>query len=115
MSDQDWKPIVFKKKTKPISNPNSQPKLHIQYDNTRKIEKNAEDGDLGVIKITHDLKIKIQQARQQKGWTQKELANQCQMPESKIKEYENGKYVPLSQDLVKMSKVLGVTLRNEQN
>jgi putative transcription factor len=62
--------------------------------------------------VTYNLKIQLQQARQAKKWNQKQLATACSLPESVIRDYENGRAIPRSQDLIKMSRVLGVILKN---
>lgn len=126
MDHQDWKTVVFRSKI-----PNPKPKLGskslsdpvIKYHapkntqeprtiNARQIEEKADEGDLTIPKITFKLQMQIQSARQAKQWTQKQLAQACQMPYTVVKDYENGTIIPKSQDLVKMSKVLGVTLCN---
>jgi len=82
--------------------------------NARKIEKNADSEDvISVQKLTHNFTLQLQQARQQKQLTQKQLANLCQLPETKIRDYENGNALPNQQDINKMSKELGVILKNK--
>lgn len=79
-----------------------------------KIERCADEGNFEINTVSHDLKIKIQQARQHKKWTQKDLANQCNLPTNIIQEYESGKAIPNPQHLVAMSRVLGVKLSNKK-
>ena len=57
--------------------------------------------------------MQIQKARQTKNWTQKRLAQACSLQESLIRDYENGSVIPQTQDLLKMGRVMGVTLRNK--
>lgn len=57
-----------------------------------------------------DLKKALQQARQAKGLTQKQLAAQCQMQPQIINEYEQGKGIPNNQIIAKLEKVLGAKL-----
>lgn len=127
---QDWKPVVLRsraKQAKPAKtaelagSTNVELKYkagkNIQNKNTinaKSIEKNIdEDENLSVPTVSYNLQLQLKQARQQKGWTQKQLANDCQLPEYTIKGYENGTIIPNSLDIVKMSKSLGVTLKNK--
>lgn len=126
MSHQDFEPVIFKPKQpvkrgttviagQTITAVKPQGGKNVQHTNinSNKIEKKIEEGDLALPKISHDLKIQIQQARQNKKLTQKQLAQACNMQETMIRDYENGKCIPTSSDLVKMGKVLGVILRNK--
>jgi putative transcription factor len=63
--------------------------------------------------VTHSLQLQLQQARAAKGWTQKQLAQACSIPDTTVRDYENGRAIPNPQDIVKMSRALGVTLRNK--
>eukprot|EP00756_Hemistasia_phaeocysticola_P005683 Hpha_TRINITY_DN13453_c0_g1::TRINITY_DN13453_c0_g1_i1::g.131070::m.131070/K03627/MBF1; putative transcription factor len=62
-------------------------------------------------KTTLDFRIHLQQARQAKGWSQKELAQQIQERDTMIKDYESGKAIPNGQFISKMERALGVHLR----
>jgi len=55
----------------------------------------------------------LQQARQNKEWTQKDLATKCNEKVEVIREYENGKAVPNQTILSKMERCLGVKLRGK--
>lgn len=56
----------------------------------------------------------IQQARQAKGLTQKDLATKINEKPTVVNEYESGKAVnPNQQILMKMERVLGVKLRGK--
>jgi ribosome-binding protein aMBF1 (putative translation factor) len=78
--------------------------------NSAAIERKADSDDCQVLRVTHQLKMKIQQNRLNKGLSQKQLAQACNMSEATIKNYEKGIAIPNNQELQKMSKVLGVTL-----
>lgn len=120
MDHQDWTVITLKKK-KTIKNDNepkiinthhtNQQKKHIS--NATKIEQKIEEGTYDLPKVTHNLQQQIQQARQSKNWTQKQLAQACNITESVIKSYEAGKAVPMQQDIDKMSRALSVRLKNK--
>lgn len=53
----------------------------------------------------------IQKARQQKEWTQSDLAKLINEKTSVVTDYENGKAVPVDSQITKMEKHLGVFLR----
>lgn len=68
---------------------------------------------------------KIQQGRQTKGWTQKDLAEvrtaltkntdftkQIQEKQVVVQQYENGKAIPNQKVITKLEKALGVSLRS---
>lgn len=123
MNNQDWTTIVFKKKPQSTFN-NATPKevtpkynagrnTQRQHVNAYMVEKKADDGNLTTAKVSYNLQIQIQQARQAKNLTQKQLAHTCNIPVTTIRDYENGTATPKSQDLNKMSKALGVILRNK--
>ena len=90
---------------KNIGGTNKQSKLK----NYAKIEDNLEN-EIDLPKITHELKTQIKQARQNKGWTQKEFAVACNINENIIRDYELGKHVPDPTHLSKMSRALGIGL-----
>lgn len=82
--------------------------------NANKIEQQVDNEEqLAVPTISYNFQLQLRQARQQKGWTQKQLANECQLPENTIKNYENGTIIPNYQDIQKMSKSLDIILKNK--
>jgi len=58
-----------------------------------------------------DLRLRIQKARQAKGWTQKELAQRINEKATVVADYEAGKAIPNSQIISKMERALGAHLR----
>lgn len=62
------------------------------------------------VKITMDLKLAIQQARNAKDMTQTDLDKACNFPSGTTKDYENGKAVIKPLQLDKMNTVLKVKL-----
>ena len=58
--------------------------------------------------VTHDLKVAIQQARQKKGWSQKQLATAINEKQSVVQSYESGKAVPTPQVISKLERKLGL-------
>jgi putative transcription factor len=125
--DQDWTVVVLKPKHKKVPQSSREkadaprePKYNAgkniqkqQVTSARKIEEKVDDGDLTLPSVTRNLQLQIQQARQAKKMTQKQLAQASNLLETVVKSYENGSAIPNSQDLIKMGKVLGVTLKNK--
>lgn len=123
-SHQDWNTVTIRGKSSNKPKPASSTQTEKKRDGgknqqdapsilARKIE-SIVDGDKDLPpKITHSFQIQLQKARQQKGWTQKQLANECSMIESVVRDYENGTANPKPQDIIKMNKALGVTLKNK--
>jgi putative transcription factor len=101
--EQDWKPVIFKKQ--------EEKKVHTLHKNVKinKIEQETED--FRHEKITRDLSLAIQKARNDKGWTRKEFAAKINEKEAVIADYETGKAIPSGIIINKMNKVLGVSLK----
>ena len=60
--------------------------------------------------VSTELKKAIMQARNAKGLTQKQLANQLQIQPQVINEYESGKAIPNNQVIAKIERALGAKL-----
>lgn len=79
---QDWTPVVFTKtqKTKPSSfnAPNTKERIELEGDDIVKIDI-----------ITQEQAQALIEARNAKGWKQKDLANACNIDVSIIQNYEN--------------------------
>ena len=54
--------------------------------------------------------MRLKELRKQKGWTQKELANQIDIRFAQLNKYECGMHIPPIEKLVQLGDVLGVTL-----
>jgi transcriptional regulator with XRE-family HTH domain len=54
--------------------------------------------------------LRLKELRKQKGWTQKELANQIDIRFARLNKYECGMHMPPIEKLVQLSDILGVTL-----
>lgn len=124
MNKQDAKPIVIRstgqKNGVKIQTVNNNMKYNAGKNvqnknrpNTKKIEEKIDEDDFSLPKVTGKLCVQLQQARLAKNMTQKQLAQACNMNDGIIRDYENGSAIPNPNDLVKMSKVLDVTLRNK--
>lgn len=124
---QEWNPVVLKssipkkniQKNNATSNGKTTEKKYGAGKNSQhapvngaKIERNLEDEErLEIPKVSKEFQTQMMQARLQKGLTQKQLANACNLTEHVIKNYENGKAIPQSNDIAKINKILGVTLK----
>lgn len=122
MSHQDWKPVVIGKgpslqaqiangtvKKDIIEKPNAAKNKQTTVDtDMRKIE-NTEIGHH--VTSTHTLSQQIQQARTAKKLTQLQLNTACNFKKNTVADYEAGRAIVNSNELVAMSKVLGVTLK----
>jgi putative transcription factor len=133
VSGQDWETVVIRKK-QPAKPKDNDEALRVARQTGAKVEtvkkvnagKNAnhsgpqnawkldaETEELAVPKISHNVAMRIQQARLAKGWTQKDLAVQIAEKTPIVNEYESGRAVPNNQILGKMEKALGVKLRGQ--
>ena len=63
--------------------------------------------------MSHDAAMRIQQARQAKGWTQKELATKINEKPQVISDFESKRAVPTQQQYARLERVLGVKLRGK--
>jgi len=80
--------------------------------NTTKLDRETEELHHNTIGI--DVSKLIQQSRQSKGMTQKELATKiCEKPQV-VNDYEAGKAIPNQQILGKLERALGVKLRGKE-
>src|SRR3972149_7325593 len=102
MEHQDWNVVTLKKKNaskKTVGDPvimksqqlNKQNKSNVTAAN---IERKMEEDKFELPKVSHNLQLQMQQARQAKSWTQKQLAQASNLQESIVKSYESGKAVP---------------------
>lgn len=129
MSDQDWETKTWKKTP---SNPNKQSNAEIQrmiQNGSVHTEKkfsgggNSAGGDTqghralddstsaqAPKKISTEFKKALMQARQAKGWTQKELAQKCKEKANVIQQYEAGTIIPQGKMISMLNRKLGITL-----
>ena len=107
LDHQDWKQVVVgKKKSKTKSPKTTKKKKDPENRKLLKIEKKAENDELKHDKITKELRTKIQQGRASKGLTQKQLANNVNLPLQKITEIENGKAIYNHKDINRIKRYL---------
>merc|ERR1712154_594380 len=69
-----------------------------------------EQEDFRTVKIGKNFSVALQQARLKKGWKQQQLAQQLNVRQTVINQYESGKIVPNPQLIAKMNRILGVKL-----
>ena len=53
---------------------------------------------------------RLKELRKQKGWTQKELANQLDISFSHLNKYESGMHIPPIEKLIQLAEIFNVTL-----
>ncbi|EJW86115.1 transcriptional coactivator [Wuchereria bancrofti] len=87
-------------------------KQHYATKNTSRLDEETEELHHERVSLTFG-KV-VQQARQSKEWTQKDLATHINEKPQVVAEYENGKAVPNQQILAKMERALGVKLRGKE-
>lgn len=79
--------------------------------NTAKLDRETEE--LHHDHVALDVCKLIQQGRQAKGMTQKDLATKINEKQQIINDYENGKAIPNQQILGKLERILGMKLRGK--
>ncbi|KAJ1916057.1 multiprotein-bridging factor 1 [Mycoemilia scoparia] len=84
---------------------------HVNTDHQRIAKLDRENDIAAPKKVSLTTSKAIQQARQDKGMTQKDLAQKINEKPSVINEYEAGKAIPNQQTLGKLERALGVKLR----
>jgi len=87
-------------------------KQHVTTKNTAKLDRETEE--LKHDKIPLDLGRLIQQGRQAKGWSQKELATKVNEKPQVINDYEAGRGIPNQVVIGKIEKAIGVKLRGKE-
>lgn len=132
-SFQDWNPVVFrsstasatggKKKTQTSGNTTSLRKATAGSNKQRdgvdsslwkKLANEDEEKPVVLKTVPPRVARAIQQARDDAGITQRELANKISVSVSVIQQYEQKKAVPTQQVLAKLERALGVRLRGKR-
>jgi putative transcription factor len=120
MDHQDWKPVILKKKTTTSSRggaagAGSQKKYNGGTNKQSAQDRNLRKLDEDELPTTRHYDVgfrrRLQQARQEKKMTQKELAQKCSVKQTVIVDCENGKGDWDNQLVNKMERVLGTRLR----
>ena len=84
---------------------------HKTDNNTARLDQETEE--LHHNRVTLELGKVLQQARQAKELTQKDLGTKINEKAEVVREYENGKAIPNQQVLAKLERALGVKLRGK--
>lgn len=113
MEHQDWETVVVKSTIDSSSVDEKIPRSSFIRSHASLVEDRVEEGDYKTKNITHSLKTQIQQGRQARGMTQKQLAKMCNFPDGVIRDYENGTAIPTQMHLNRISRAIGITLRNK--
>jgi ribosome-binding protein aMBF1 (putative translation factor) len=108
LSHQDWTPIVISTTKKDASSTThtTHTTLSEAQQQERKLFKKDEEGDLKHDKVSQDIRKLIQQKRCSLGWTQKQLAQKCNLQVSIINDIETGKAKYNPQHINKLKRVL---------
>ena len=107
LDHQDWTPQVVRKKKDNIDG-GSKKKISQAQQRDNKLMKKADNDDLKHDKITLELRVNIQQGRASQKWTQKDLANRCNLPVTIINEIESGKAIYNPQQINKIKRILKI-------
>ena len=111
LDHQDWKDIVVRKNKKKEPDKIAaglNRKKNSENHKLLKLEKKADNDELKHDKITKELRIKIQQGRSSKGLTQKQLANNINLPQQKISDIESGRAIYNAKDINKIKRYLRI-------
>lgn len=111
MSDQNSPPKIAHLTVRKISGGAGSNKQHVTTKNTAKLDRETEE--LKHETISLDVGKLIQQGRQGKGMSQKELATKINEKPQVITDYEAGKGIPNNVILGKIERVIGMKLRGK--
>jgi ribosome-binding protein aMBF1 (putative translation factor) len=108
MSEQDWKPVVWDKKTQPVKNPKT---VSISVNKKKEVDINLKklDEDHENTKhktISNSFKKVLQQERMKAQMSQKDLATAINVKSTIVQSYEQGIGIPNSQIISKMEKAI---------
>ena len=102
MEHQDWKPVILRKKNTKAPPPKAP--------RNAKFKKMDSDDPDPPQTLNHSIKTCIQQGRVAKKMTQKQLAQELNLPVQTIAAYESGKAIHNKQILSKIGRVIGINL-----
>lgn len=103
--NQDWNNIVFHKKT--TIKEKKDKKDHEIYTKSNEYKK-IEDENYVLPSLSLEMRNKIIKGRQMKNLTQKQLANNINVQQNMISDYESGRCVPDKKILRKIENVLAI-------
>ena len=109
-SHQDWKPVVFNKKSAEKTVPATTPATSSSFASVG-IYAAASDNDVKKTKyVSKNTSLAVSAARREKNMTQKELAQKCNFEVSIVSEIERGTCVYNATHVNKIQSVLGVKI-----
>nr|KAF6433276.1 endothelial differentiation related factor 1 [Molossus molossus] len=116
MAESDWDTVTVLRKKGPTaaqakSKQAGQNKQHSITKNTAKLDRETEE--LHHDRVTLEVGKVIQQGRQSKGLTQKDLATKINEKPQVIADYESGRAIPNNQVLGKIERAIGLKLRGK--
>ncbi len=130
INTQDWEPVVIRKKKSTVKKDSTIQSIQngkpINYKLKNNAGKNTQhpssdarkyDGDEipRIKKVSTSLKTNLINARQSKGWTQKELAQRINEKPNVISQYESGQAIPNNTVINKLEKALGTKIRGSKS
>ena len=112
LEHQDWKPIIIKKTDSKTTNSNTlsntTKKLSVKQQTDIKLLKQADNDELKHKKVPPEVRKQIQQKRGVLKWTQKQLAQKCNLQVSIINDIETGKATYNPQHITKIKRILKI-------
>ena len=120
MDDQDWTPVVMRRRGKPATGGAGSGAKRVSVEQTRAVsvaqhaaavERKAEDGDLKRKKVTMESRQALVQGRLKLNLNQTEADALCNIPKNTINRIENGSYVPDGATMNKIRRSLHVDIR----
>jgi len=104
LDHQDWKTIIVKKPKQNVKN--AKKKVNNNSEKIISVEKKADNDELHHKQLTIELRQTIQKARCLKSLTQKQLANNINLPIQVITDIESGKAIYNGQHINKIKRYL---------
>ena len=111
LEHQDWKQVIIKKKDSKTTGSNTisntlSTKLSDKQQTDIKLLKQVENDELKHKKVPPEVRKQIQQKRGALKWTQKQLAQKCNLQVSIINDIETGKATYNPQHITKIKRIL---------
>ena len=109
LDHQDWKQVIIKKKDSKNTGTNTNTKTKKLSDKQQtdiKLLKQVENDELKHKKVPPEVRKQIQQKRGALKWTQKQLAQKCNLQVSIINDIETGKATYNPQHITKIKRAL---------
>ena len=107
LEHQDWKQVIIKKKDSKTTGSNTiSTKLSVKQQSDIKLLKQADNDELKHKKVPPEVRKQIQQKRGALKWTQKQLAQKCNLQVSIINDIETGKATYNPQHITKIKRIL---------